>query len=215
MDRQMIFLAKTFGEEGGFQDDPNDKGNYYHGKLYGTIWGITAANHFSTFQKCYTLYEAGKIEESKKVAVLFYRVAGYWNPLYDIIMDVSLAFRIWDFGVNAGVVTSVKYVQQTIYKYYYPKIKVDGIFGTHTVTNLNRFSNKMVRKHLKQSEIIPGETEFYTLYIRRLEKHYRSLKNFWRFGSGWLKRVRRVFNGLPDLYQPLDLDPRGFDYVKR
>jgi lysozyme family protein len=213
MSRLEAFLQQTFGEEGSFQKNPKDTGNYYKGVLYGTIWGITAKNHFSTFMTCLSLYQAGKIKESREYAANFYRKSCYWNSLYDKIADSSLAFRIFDFGINGGVVTSVKYVQEVI-KNYLPGYKVDGVFGEYTLRDINRLSNPSVR-WFEKIQLIDGETEFYTLYIKRLDKHYRGIKNFFTFGTGWTRRLNRIFNGVPDLYQPLNLKENGFEKIQK
>jgi len=198
--RLQQFITATFGEEGSFQNNPKDKGNYYNGILYGTIWGITARDHFEVFTKAKALYDEGKIKESKSFARDFYTLSEYWNLLYNIINDSSLAFRIWDFGINAGYKTAVKLFQEVVKKNYEKSLKVDGVFGAKSLLAANKYSHPHVRFYLKNREMIPGETEFYTLYVKRLQKHYRSLKNFWYWGDGWLHRVKRIFNGVPDLY---------------
>ena len=199
--RLHIFLKQTFGEEGSFQKNPKDKGNYHDNKLYGTIWGISAKNHFGTFWKCYHLWNIGKVEESREIAREFYIQSRYWDDDYALINDSSLAFRIWDFGVNAGVFRAVKLLQKTLNKNYNTNLIEDGVFGKYTLLMTNKFAHPKVNFHLAYSEIITGETECYTLYVKALERFYRSLWNFLTFGSGWLSRLKRVFNGCPDLYE--------------
>lgn len=214
MSRLEVFISETFGHEGGFQNHPKDKGNYYQGRLYGTIWGITARDHFNTFKKCLDLYRAGNVMLSRDTAVNFYRRAHYWNPLYDLIADASLAFRIWDFGINAGVYRSVVKIQKTIKKYYFKGLKVDGVFGEYTLRTINRLSIPEIRSYPKV-KLVEGESELYTLYVTKLEKFYRSLRNFVDFGRGWLRRLHTVFNGVPDLYQPLPEPITKLDIIKR
>lgn len=198
--RLVPFIKRTFGEEGSFQKHPKDKGNYYKGKLYGTIWGITARDHFGVFWQCYELWNKGFVLESRMKAEEFYRKSKYWDEDYDLIADSSLAFRIWDFGINAGVVTAVKILQKTLNKYYKTELKPDGVFGQLTLRTVNYYSNPEINFLLKPDEFIKDENEAYTLYVRELEKYYRSLSNFFDFGNGWINRVKRIFNGCPDLY---------------
>lgn len=198
--RLVPFIKRTFGEEGDFQKHPKDSGNYYKGVLHGTIWGITARDHFSMFWQCYELWNKGYINESRMKAEEFYRKSKYWDEDYELIKDSSLSFRIWDFGINAGVVTAVRLLQETLNKNYDAKLKVDGVFGLSTLQATNYFSNPEICYKLKPDELIENETECYTLYVWRLDKYYRSLKNFLIFGKGWISRVKRVFNGCPDLY---------------
>lgn len=201
--RLIPFIKRTFGEEGSFQKHPKDSGNYYKGELYGTIWGITARDHFATFWKCYELWNNGYVNESRQVAQEFYRKSRYWDSDYEMINDSSLAFRIWDFGVNAGVVTSIKLLQQTLNTHYKTNLKIDGVFGIATLQTVNKYSDPDVCFKLKPDELIQGETECYTLYVQRLERYYRSLSNFFSFGKGWISRAKRVFNGCPDLYEKI------------
>jgi len=202
MSRLTKFIETTFGEEGSFQNHPKDKGNYYNGVLHGTIWGITARDHFDIYIHCYDLWKKGLIEGSREAAKRFYEESHYWNPLYDEIEDVSLAFRVWDFGINAGVVTSVRLLQKTLAKDYSINIKLDGIFGKITKDAVNRYSNPFIRLYPKLDKI-KGETEFYTFYIKRIENYYRFLQGFPTFGIGWISRLKRVFNGMPNLYKPI------------
>lgn len=207
MNRLELFLKELFGHEGGFQNHKEDSGNYHKGTLYGTIWGITAKNHFIVFRDCYELYLRGMIKESLLRAERFYKDAHYWNPLYDKIKDSSLAYRLFDFGVNAGVVTSVRLIQKVVKKYYYSGIIVDGMFGKYTLKNVNNYANPFLRLHLTKKELIPGENEFYTLYVKEIGNYYSSLSNFWKFGKGWLNRIKQIFNNVPDLYKQINVKP--------
>lgn len=173
MTRLKQFITRTFGEEGSFQNHPKDKGNYYKGKLYGTIWGITARDNFQTFTYCHTLYKNKQIEQSKNYAELFYSQSQYWNKLYDKIVDENIAFKIWDTGINIGVKTTVKILQRILQKYE-SSLAIDGVFGESTLQVLNLFN-------------------VYDEYILELEKYYRGLKGFKFFGIGWLKRLFRRF----------------------
>jgi lysozyme family protein len=177
LDRYKRFFEKVFVNEGGFQKNPKDDGNYYGGKLYGTVYGITARDHFGSFMTTYLLYQKGLFEEAKKFAMEFYRTQGYWNPLYDKITDEALAFRIFDFGINAGIPTSIRLLQETLIKLG-ANLEVDGGFGQITLG----ITNKMPSEGL------------YDAYIARLEKYYRSLKRFNVFGVGWLKRLFDKWN---------------------
>lgn len=196
MDRLNSFISEIIINEGGFQNDAKDKGNYYNGKLYGTVYGITARDNFDAFSVVYNLYKHGFIDSAKSLAINFYStdktfLHKYWNPLYNNIIDSSLAFRIFDFGINAGKFRAVKLLQRTINKIpIIKKIKEDGIFGEITLSYINSLS-------APDKDNI--ETEFYYLYVQTLEDYYKSLWNFFKFGSGWIARVKRIFNKIPNL----------------
>lgn len=173
MTRLKEFINRTFGEEGSYQAHPKDKGNYYKGVLYGTIWGITARDNFQTFTYCHTLYKNKQIEQSRSIAETFYANSQYWNPLYDKIVDENIAFKIWDTGINMGVKTTVKILQRVLQRFEC-SLLIDGVFGEGTLQVLNLFN-------------------VYDEYISALEKYYRKLNTFKIFGLGWLKRLFRRF----------------------
>jgi len=209
MSRSDEFIKEMLLNEGYESDDPLDSGGH-------TIWGISKRAHPEDFRILAGF--KGKQKAAKDFVYEFYK-REYYNPLYDKITDVSLAFKIFDFGVNAGRKRAVKILQRLINKYNevlsirvfafadnnfigeylkndFPvrKIKVDGIFGRITLGNVNYFSRDAIRYFLSDDEMIQGETEFYTMYVQELEKYYKSLWNFFRFGKGWLNRLKRIFN---------------------
>ncbi len=157
--------------EGGFSDDKYDSGG-------ATQWGISKRAHPRTFGLIMYLLEKGCTELAQRKAKNFYR-EHYWNNLYDEIPDSSLAFKLFDFGVNAGVKRAVKILQRTINKTnYFPgdcPLKIDGAFGRKTFAHIcTRVDNGI---------------NLYEEYIKRLGRFYRKLKMFFRFGRGWMRRL--------------------------
>lgn len=187
--RLRLFIKKTFELEGEFQNNPSDLANWYKGQLYGTIYGITARNHFPYFIKVYEAYQKDK-DLALQYAMDFYRTSSYWNPLYDEIIDSSLAFKIWDFGVNASPRRAVKILQQCINEFGGYHLVVDGMFGPKTLYATNQISRP-------QEEGV--ETDFYYNYVLNIIKFYKKLKLFNIFGRGWIRRANVVFNGAPNL----------------
>lgn len=165
-----VFVKHTLSFEGGYADDPFDSG----GK---TIFGVSKNNWPDAFNEIYALAIGGRRDDAIVRAKEFYR-ANFFNELYNYIDDSSLAFKIFDFGINAGKKKAVKLLQRSINDYT-KKLKlgkllvVDGSFGNKTLTEVNYYSKNAI----------------YELYIKRLEKFYRSLRTFWRFGKGWMKRL--------------------------
>jgi len=160
----------TLENEGIKSSDPYDPGG-------NTIYGIARFYHKLIYEEIKSLYDAGLIGKAVKRAKLFYKI-NYWNELYNYIKMPKLAIRIFDFGVNAGRKRAVKILQRTINKITGKKeLKVDGIFGTKTL--------------LKTNILIHYEKGLYKEYIKNLEKFYRSRSLFWRFGKGWLNRLKK------------------------
>ena len=158
---------KLILNEGGYSNDPIDKG----GK---TIYGITQRDFPVDFDRVYFLYKNGQKKLALLTAKNFYRRV-FWNELYKEIPDSSLAFKLFDIGVNRSVRTAVKILQRTLYYDFGKTLKVDGSFGHITLGAIKSVSSEVL----------------YKKYIDRLEKSYRSLKDFWYFGKGWLNRLFR------------------------
>jgi lysozyme family protein len=182
--RFLKFFPELMASEGWISDDEFDKGGH-------TIVGITETHHPQAHSILVYMIE-NKYDKDLITSFIesFYYI-NYYNPLYDNVNDSSLVFKIFDFGVNAGIRTSVKILQRTHNQFQSDsKIKVDGVFGNNTLKAINLDS-------VPKDECT--ETKFYHLYISNIEKYYRSLWNFFRFGKGWMNRLKRIFNGAPNL----------------
>lgn len=157
--------------EGGFSDDPLDKG----GK---TIYGIASKFHPETFNLVYSLHKDGKKELALDVAKKFYKKE-FWDDRYESIQDSSLAFKLFDLGVNMSPKKSVKFLQQTCNRILQKKqLNEDGVFGDETLYYVNRI----------------GKETLYKEYVLTAESYYKKLWNFFKFGKGWLRRLdKRIY----------------------
>jgi len=174
--RFALMVEKLFKEEGIYSNEPLDIGGE-------TIYGISSTAYPREFLKCLNLYNRNYLNLAKEYAIKFYKKE-FWNPLYEKIIDSSLCYRLFDFGVNAGINTAVKLLQKAIINY--KTIAVDGHFGEITLAAINVIS--------KESGKGEAESFLYNSYIKEIEKYYRSLKTFNTFGKGWINRLRRIFN---------------------
>lgn len=172
-------FEKLIEEEGGFQKNPKDSGNYYNGKLYGTIYGIAVKYNPDTFFAVYGLWLKNESEAALELAKSFYYI-NYYNPLYDRILDKRFSHKIFDLSVNTGKRQTIKIIQKTI-NLLGGKVSVDGVFGLLTLSELNMLSQKLTDAP-------------YGKFIELYDKYYRSLLRFPVFGKGWLNRLKRVFN---------------------
>jgi lysozyme family protein len=127
-------LKLIFGREGGFQNDPDDPGNWTGGECgegaqKGTKYGISAASYPWLDIENLTILKASEIYNSD-----------YWAPLrlYSL-SNQSIATEILDTAVNCGVVTAAKIWQKALNMTNYPKndIPVDGKIGPVTVCATN------------------------------------------------------------------------------
>ncbi len=126
-------FQKMLIHEGGYVNDLDDQGGE-------TYKGISRNNH-----KNWSGWEI--IDKSKNKSGFpatldkdvqlqiqleqFYRT-NFWSPLNaEHISNQTIADSIFDFSVNAGVITSVRLVQSII------GVKADGIIGEQTLRKLN------------------------------------------------------------------------------
>jgi lysozyme family protein len=136
-----IALQTIFGNEGGFQNDSDDTGNWVrleNGKsiLKGTKFGISAASYPDLDIKNLTIDEAAAIYNRD-----------YWTPLrlYSLNSQ-TIATEILDTAVNCGVGTAARIWQQAINISNYPKrdIVVDGRIGPVTIEATNGHINSRI-----------------------------------------------------------------------
>lgn len=90
-----ISVMRTLKEEGGYVNDPKDKGGE-------TKYGIAKRYHPNTDIKNLTVDGAKAIYKAE-----------YWNPIKgDSIKDQSLADSVFDFGVIAGTGRALQFAQK-------------------------------------------------------------------------------------------------------
>jgi lysozyme family protein len=133
-------LIHTFGNEGGFQADPHDSGNYAHGVLKGTKFGIAAASYPNEDIKGLTLERAGVLYDRD-----FWSASrcGDWK-------SQIIANEYFDYAVNLGQGTAARIIQRAINYagWPLPRIPVDGKIGPATVARLNSIDQDLVYVNL-------------------------------------------------------------------
>lgn len=148
-------------EEGGFQNDPADHGNWTGGKvnvgeLKGTKYGISAAS--------YPMLDIAGLSEDDAFRI-FER--DYWNECKCGQLPSPLALVVADCAFNQGKWAAANLLQEAV------GTRQDGIIGPITL-------NAARTKPLKQT--LPK------LIAARCDRYAKS-KNFDRFGKGWFRRV--------------------------
>jgi lysozyme family protein len=109
--------------EGGYQCNPNDSGNWYKGKLIGTKFGIAARFFPNEDIKNLT------IERAKEIYFQY-----YWFPMnLTGIVNADSILQIFDMGVNGGRKTAIILAQKLV------KVKPDGQCGNITKGAINQF----------------------------------------------------------------------------
>jgi|BEDMetMinimDraft_2_1075160.scaffolds.fasta_scaffold00285_3 lysozyme family protein len=156
-------LAFVLAEEGGFQADPADPGNWTGGavgagELRGTKWGISAA----AFPKL----DIAALTEAEAAAI--YRTH-YWRPLGADALPAPLAFLLFDAAVMGGPVEAVRLLQRAL------GVAADGILGPLT------------RAAAKEAPLASLTARFQAERLAALS----ALPGFARFGEGWTLRLFR------------------------
>lgn len=148
---------RLLGNEGDYSNDPGDPG----GK---TRWGITE-------REARAHGYAGDMRAlPKEAAKAIYR-ADYWDILGDDA-DPAIKFQAFDFGVNAGVQTSIRKLQAAI------GVADDGHWGPISKAKLASIDKNDVLMRFAAQRLY-----FYT-----------SLSTWPRFGKGWTRRIANDLN---------------------
>jgi lysozyme family protein len=110
-------VAWTLAREGGFQDDPNDEGNYRpDGTLVGTNFGISAAAYPTLDIRALTQADAEAIYQRD-----------YWTRVQGEYLPLGVDLVVFDEAVNAGVSRSAKLLQAAL------GVVADGDIGPVTL----------------------------------------------------------------------------------
>ena len=187
-----IAYGETEIREGGYVNDPVDKGGETHRgvarKFNGDWAGWLIIDKIKKEHPTDFVDRINASEELADLAKELFRKR-YWNPVRgDEIPDQHIANKVFDTGVNQGVGTSTKYLQQGLNLLNrngknYADIEVDGKFGGETMATLKSF--------LKLEYDRPD----YLLKVLNLlqANHYMEIMRKdptqERFARGWLNRV--------------------------
>lgn len=157
-------FEETVDIEGGFGDDPRDRGNWTGGKVgvgvcKGTKYGISAAAYPHLDIKNLTLEEAKRIYKRD-----------YWDRIRGDQLNPSFADELFDIAVNHGVGTAIRCLQETV------EVKIDGVLGPITLAAANAWN---------PDKVVLG------LMALRITRY--TYDNSWSiYGKGWSRRAARL-----------------------
>ena len=163
-------LSKLLEVEGGYANDPVDKGGE-------TIYGISRKN--------WPQWEGWKYVDRKNYNTAYRYVEdfykrNFWNPVGgDDILDQALAEKVFDIAVNAGIGTATKIVQRCLNILNGASLKVDGACGPATRREIQKC--KYPKTLLKMITCLQG---YHYISICERDPSQR------RFIRGWIdKRI--------------------------
>lgn len=140
---------RLIGHEGGYVNDPRDPGGE-------TKWGISKRAYPNVDIKALTREDARKI---------YFR--DFWQRLSANILPDGVAFQLFDFAVNSGIETAVRYLQRAV------GAADDGHWGPISQATLEA---------MEESDVVMR------LNAERLDFMTR-LKNWPDAGRGWARRI--------------------------
>lgn len=154
-------FVRLLGVEGGFTDDPKDKGNWTGGEfgvghLEGTKYGISAA--------AYPLEDIRGLTLAR--AMDLYR-HDYWGPAGCDVLPDAIKYAVFDMAVNSGVLQAVKTLQATV------GADADGVVGPKTLLAVNATPVQRLAARFNAQRLIfmlglPGWAYFSKSWARRV-----------------------------------------------
>lgn len=182
----LLAFKETLAHEGGYVNNPNDRG----GETYKGI-----ARKFHPNWKGWAIiddmkrmngFQAKHLDANQMLQNMvqdFYK-SEFWDKMnLDSVNDQRIATELFDTGVNMGIGMSGKFLQRVLNvankgEQYYPNLKVDGDVGKTTVAALNK--HPMPDNILKGLNALQGAR-----YIEICEANPSQEV----FLNGWMKRV--------------------------
>lgn len=157
-------FAHTVGIEGGFTQNPKDRGNWTTGKigvgeLKGTKYGISAM--------AYPHLDIANLGIIDARAIY---MRDYWTPSHCDILPSGIDALVFDMAVNHGNFRALKILQEAL------GVTTDGIIGPVTLAAIQKAD------HAKLLEEITARRGVY----------YGNIPSFDTFGLGWMRRLVRM-----------------------
>lgn len=158
--------------EGGFQNDPEDDGNWYMGSLIGTNWGISAPTLAGFLGRTPTVAEMKNLSRATAELIL---KRNYWEKNhFDKLKNQSVATMLYDGTVNHGVGGMRILAEKALSKLKRPLIYYK-VFTLEGIELMNKLNQKELFDALKEA---------------RANRYKASPKK--KYINGWLKRLERI-----------------------
>lgn len=118
------YFDRLIGYEGGYINDPNDPGGE-------TKWGISKRAYPNLIIKNLTREDAYNIYKRD-----------FWDIIIADNIPYSVAFQVFDFAVNSGITTAIRYLQRAIH------VADDGYWGPVSIQALKEYSEPIIIMNL-------------------------------------------------------------------
>jgi lysozyme family protein len=155
-------------EEGGYQDMPNDTGNYTDGVLIGTNYGISADTLKSFLGRTPTKDEMENLSFDDAVIIYIQR---YWSKILgDRIKNQSVALLIYDGSVNQGR-GAMRSVVGNAMRNLNANISDDKVFSEAGIKKLNSLNQQKLFEEIyngRKKRYEKGQVAFRAGHLKRL-----------------------------------------------
>ncbi len=154
-------FERVIGHEGGYTDDPNDRGNWTSGKvgegeLKGTKFGISAMSYPNLDIKNLTLDEAQTIYFND-----------FWVKNGIDQLPKAMQYQMFDASINHGFRNATKMLQRAV------DVADDGIIGKNTMKAVGQYD----------------QLNLVLLFNNERLKFYTEIRTWSQYGKGWARRV--------------------------
>ena len=172
--------------EGGWQNDPDDIGNWTRdGVLRGTNYGIAARYFYDICKKRFDLIGETMQELTPEQAREIY-LDYFWKPMnLSGINDELLILHVFDHGINANKRQSIRILQRII------EVKADGICGPRTTTVANTLV--LPQKVINGYGLLRSLTDYF-IYERRCYYSDLTMRRpvTKKYLKGWYNRIDKT-----------------------
>jgi len=185
MDACDYAIEQSLGVEGGYSDDPDDRGGR-------TNYGITEA----VFRDCLDKMVISGVSDIKDLtlaqAKAIYKVR-YWLPLrLHEVNDVTIAAEIFDTAINSGTGRAT-FIAQLALRYLGEDIVADSAMGPATIAALNKWCRKDPRALmvcLNGFQFVHYVAIVNEGLLQEIENRVKSNPTQGKFARGWTKRIQ-------------------------
>ena len=124
-------------------------------------------------------------DDLKAMVKDFYREE-FWNKIQgDVIESQSVAFNLFEYGVNVGIGTAIRMCQRII------KVKVDGVFGKKTLKALNTYvTDAKDEKNFVLEFSLMKIFRYVAMALSDPRREHDLLVSNQKFICGWINRVK-------------------------
>jgi len=155
--------------EGGFTDDPVDPGGPTNKGITLRVYAAWKGLRLSGDSRSQLLAELKRISIEECRSIYFER---YWKPSKSASFKPALALMHFDASVNHGVTGAARILQEA------SGAEIDGEIGPKTLAAVREQATWTLVEN----------------YANVRERKYRNMQHFWRFGRGWLNRIRKTLD---------------------